>query len=417
MRVEHDPAADRHGRRVRPEDEPVAPREHRGRLEPNPREGSGAGRHAVRRLPGEQRHAGEQFGGALVEAHPRAVFQRPCARKQFHARVDHPRRLEQVRRHERLPTRHLLHLHASQVHGRPLASDDLLPAFTVHLQAAQLDRAVARQQQELVILADATGHEGAGHDRAKAFHREGAVDRQSRRTVDGSGHGLTRDSDERAAQRVEPLPGARRHRDHHRGFERCSLQKVGHLQANQLHGLVVHEVRLRERHDAPGHAEQPADLEVLAGLRHDGLVSRHHQQTGLQDRHRLIDDVVLVGLQVLAPALFDQLDDPPGIEVDAEADAAAAVLREVLDREPQAARPRRPQHQPVGASREEFIRQRVAEDLVVGPEVVDRHAGFRGAGRPARFENEHRFALEPLRDPPLHRTAAQRLVLELRRSA
>ena len=281
MRVEHDPAPDRHGRRVRPEDEPVAPREHRGRLEPNPREGSGAGRHAVRRLPGEQRHACEQFGGALVEAHPRAVFQRPCARKQFHARVDHPRRLEQVRRHERLPTRHLLHLHASQVHGRPLASDDLLPAFTVHLQAAQLDRAVARQQQELVILADATGHEGAGHDRAKAFHREGAVDRQSRRTVDGSGHGLTRDSDERAAQRVEPLPGARRHRDHHRGFERCSLQKVGHLQANQLHGLVVHEVRLRERHDAPGHAEQPADLEVLAGLRHDGLVSRHHQQHGI----------------------------------------------------------------------------------------------------------------------------------------
>ena len=33
---------------------------------------------------------------------------------------------------------------------------------------------------------------------------------------------------------------------------------------------------------------------------------------------------------MLAPALLDQLDDPSGIEIDAEADAAA-VLAQVLD--------------------------------------------------------------------------------------
>ena len=43
---------------------------------------------------------------------------------------------------------------------------------------------------------------------------------------------------------------------------------------------------------------------------------------GLQDRDRLIDDVILVGLEVLAPSLLDQLDHPPRVEIHTEADAA-----------------------------------------------------------------------------------------------
>ena len=90
---------------------------------------------------------------------------------------------------------------------------------------------------------------------------------------------------------------------------------------------------------------------------------------GLEDRDGLIDDVILVGLQVLAPALLDELDDPARIEIDAEADAAA-VLREVLDRQAQPARARRPEHQPVRALREELVGQRLAEQLVVDAEVL-----------------------------------------------
>ena len=55
---------------------------------------------------------------------------------------------------------------------------------------------------------------------------------------------------------------------------------------------------------------------------------------GAEDRDRLIDAVLLVRFEVLHPALLDQLDDPPRIEIDAEADAAA-VLGEMLDRQPQ----------------------------------------------------------------------------------
>ena len=58
---------------------------------------------------------------------------------------------------------------------------------------------------------------------------------------------------------------------------------------------------------------------------------------GLQDRHRLIDDVILVRLEVLAPPLLDQLDHPARIEVHAERDAAA-MLREMFDRQAQPAR-------------------------------------------------------------------------------
>ena len=87
---------------------------------------------------------------------------------------------------------------------------------------------------------------------------------------------------------------------------------------------------------------------------------------GRQDRHRLIDDVLLVGLEVLHPALLDELDDPARIEIDAEADAAA-VLAQVLDRQPQPARAGRAEHQPVRSLGEVLVGQRVAEHLVVDP--------------------------------------------------
>ena len=88
------------------------------------------------------------------------------------------------------------------------------------------------------------------------------------------------------------------------------------------------------------------------------------------------------------------------------------ILREVLDRQPQPARARGPEHQPVRAFREVLVRQRRAEQLVVGAEVVERDARLRNAGRAAGLEHVDRLAGEPLRDPALHRTAAQPLVLE-----
>ena len=61
--------------------------------------------------------------------------------------------------------------------------------------------------------------------------------------------------------------------------------------------------------------------------------------------------------------------NPARVQVHMEADSAA-VLGQVLDGEPQPARPGGAQHQPVGTSRKRLVVQVVAEDLVVALEVL-----------------------------------------------
>src|SRR5262245_20819686 len=128
-------------------------------------------------------------------------------------------------------------------------------------------------------------------------------------------------------------------------------------------------------------------LEQLRGREHAADVV-----AGAQDGDRLVDHVLLVGLEVLGPALVDQLDDPARVEVDAEADPAA-VLREVLDRQAQPARPRRAEHQPVRTLGEVLRGERSGVEVVVGAEVDAGDAALRDAGGAAGLEDEDRRAL------------------------
>src|SRR5688572_16894212 len=115
---------------------------------------------------------------------------------------------------------------------------------------------------------------------------------------------------------------------------------------------------------------------------------------------------------MLAPPFLNQLDHPPRVEIDAEADAAAAELREVLDRQAQPPGPRRSEHQPVRPLRKVLVRQRRAEQLVVGAEVGTGDARLRGARGAPCFEDVDRLIAEPARNPPPHGPAAEPLVLE-----
>jgi hypothetical protein len=114
----------------------------------------------------------------------------------------------------------------------------------------------------------------------------------------------------------------------------------------------------------------------------------------------------------LAP--LDQLDHPTRVEVDAKTDPAA-MLAQVLDRQPQPARPRRSEHQPVGAARKILFGERLAEYLIVGAKVFDLKTALGHAGRPAGFEGEERLALQPLWEPAPHRPTAQPFVLKRRK--
>jgi len=88
-----------------------------------------------------------------------------------------------------------------------------------------------------------------------------------------------------------------------------------------------------------------------------------------QQSEALFDNVLFVTLGHVDFAHFDELDHPARIQVHHEANAAA-VLGQVLDRQPQAARAARAEHQPVGAARESVIGERGAEGFVIQAEVL-----------------------------------------------
>ena len=131
-----------------------------------------------------------------------------------------------------------------------------------------------------------------------------------------------------------------------------------------------------------------------------------------QHSDRLIDAMLLVLFQVFHPPLLDQLHDPARIQIDAETDAAA-MLCQVLDRQTQATGSRGAQHQPVRTFGEVLVRQRVAEQLVIPPMILDHHTAFRNASCAARLENVDRFPRMPCRNPTADRTAAEPFIFEI----
>src|SRR5947209_2138809 len=90
--------------------------------------------------------------------------------------------------------------------------------------------------------------------------------------------------------------------------------------------------------------------------------------------------MLLVAVGFVELAVFQQLDDPARVEIDTEANAAAE-LGEVLDGQPQSPRTGRPEHQPMAATWEMLVRQRLRHYLVIDPVVLDDDSRFRHTGR------------------------------------
>ena len=87
---------------------------------------------------------------------------------------------------------------------------------------------------------------------------------------------------DRRLERVEPFAALGAAGDDRRALEERAAQGLGDVGAGQLAHLAVDEVALGERHDAARDAEQAADVEVLARL-------RHHAFVGGDDEHDQID--------------------------------------------------------------------------------------------------------------------------------
>ena len=142
---------------------------------------------------------------------------------------------------------------------------------------------------------------------------------------------------------------------------------VGRRHEGAIEQFFVGEpIPLRREFRASG--EDPGDAHLSnrgshgfqpQGERFEQLRRREHASdivARLKDGHRLIDHMIFVRLEMFAPALLDELDHPPRIEIDAEADAATN-LREVFDAKAETSRTRRPEHEPVAAAREMLVRE------------------------------------------------------------
>ncbi len=264
------------------DDETIAASEHRRTFEANPDVRRAAGRHfshrqSVRALSG-QRHAAEEFGRALVKADARSMAKRPSAGNELDDRIDSLRRLERAGRGQRVAAREIGHVDPSKVDRHATTGTRRPFALSVDLQSAYLHDPLARQNGELGVFLDRSGNQGTRHHRAEPLDGEHAIDRQSGlpRLVTRANGGT--DVDQGAAQFIEAAAGPGRD-DNDRGvLEEGPCRELPHFHAGQFDGVGIGQVGLRQGDDTSGNSKQPADVEVLACLRHHRFISRHHQQ-------------------------------------------------------------------------------------------------------------------------------------------
>src|SRR6266403_5034267 len=76
----------------------------------------------------------------------------------------------------------------------------------------------------------------------------------------------------------EPCSSSCADGDDWRAFEEGAAQVVFYLQADQTGGISIDQVGFREDDNAALDAEQPANIEMFAGLRLDGFVRGDYQQ-------------------------------------------------------------------------------------------------------------------------------------------
>tara|TARA_B100000809_G_scaffold250774_1_gene283591 strand:+ start:757 stop:1341 length:585 start_codon:yes stop_codon:yes gene_type:complete len=125
----------------------------------------------------------------------------------------------------------------------------------------------------------------------------------------------------------------------------------------------------------------------------------------------LIYHVILIGLGTLNPASLEAFDNPPGIHVEAEGDASP-MLGKVLYGQAEPSWTCRPKRNPVRAGREALIRERLAEQLIIDPEIFTGNTALGKARAPACLEDVDGLSGKALRNPPLNRTAPQPFVLK-----
>ena len=103
--------------------------------------------------------------------------------EQVELRIERSGRRKEAGAHDGVAARELVFLDSLEIHGRALARDRALGRLVMGLDAADLCFDPLGQDLDFLIRADRARKQGAGDDRAEAFHGEDAVDGQAQDAV------------------------------------------------------------------------------------------------------------------------------------------------------------------------------------------------------------------------------------------
>lgn len=171
----------------------------------------------------------------------------------------------------------VLHGQPVQIQGNTVSGLGDFLSLTVTLNAADMGKPAAGQKFHFIAAFRVSGNKRAGHYGTVPLEREHTVHGQSEKI--GTAAGLTAALLHNGGpQCVEPFSRDRRYGKNGSLLQERSLQKVPHVLLGQLQHVGVHHVDLGQRHNAVTHAEQRADFQMFAGLRHDSLVGGNDQQ-------------------------------------------------------------------------------------------------------------------------------------------
>ncbi len=268
------------------------------------------------------------LGRTEVEAHRHAVFDRPFHVGQaVQANRQHARRHQIARCRQFLTADHIVVMNAGEIDRRPLAAVQFLDGLVVILQGAHAHPLAARQPFHLVAHAQTARRHRAGHDRAVALHDERAIDRQAKPLPSLSLFDLPAGVGEGRLQLRDALPAGSRRGDDRGILQERAAHQVADLQLDDLARRLIDEVALGQGDDAVSQSEQAQDLQVLARLRHDRVVGRHHEHgqvdAGGAGQH-VLDETLVAGHVHDAEAEGRQIEDG---EADVDGDAAGLLFR------------------------------------------------------------------------------------------
>ena len=164
-------------------------------------------------------------------------------------------------------------LHAGEVRADPLAGSRHVLLAAVNFDPPDAHGPARRQQLELLISPERSGHETARHDRTETRNEKCAIDRQADRPRLALFPAHARgDSRQRGPEKVQTLAGHGRYGNDRSAVEKGAAHEIAHVREGDVDEVAAGAVALRHRDHAVRQAEQPHDLEVLARLGHDGLV-------------------------------------------------------------------------------------------------------------------------------------------------